>query len=336
MSTPTTALAPTTTDAVARPAQPEYADLDRWRRYQSFFPESMRSRDASTTPDEERWSWRGLDVHIDRLGDEQATLKVIVLHGAGAYGRIMAPVSVIAQQHGYATVAPDLPGYGLTEVPWAQMDYGLWVDCVCDLIDREVARDGLPIVLFGVSLGGLLAYQVAARHDAVRGVIATTLLDPRETDARQDLSRFRFLGSAGFWFLESFRGLTDRLPLPMAYMTKMHGISNDPELAALCASDRMGGGNWVPAGFLRTLMTQDPAMEPEAFDRCPILLVHPGADRMTDISLSRRFFDRLACDKRMVVLEGTSHMPTEPVGLEQLQSAVLDFLDAITGDLEPS
>jgi alpha-beta hydrolase superfamily lysophospholipase len=72
-------------------------------------------------------------------------------------------------------------------------------------------------------------------------------------------------------------------------------------------------------------MNTAPDIEPERFDLCPVLLVHPGVDRMTDISLSRRFFDRLACPKRMVVLDGASHMPTEHPGVDQLERAVLDF-----------
>jgi pimeloyl-ACP methyl ester carboxylesterase len=56
------------------------------------------------------------------------------------------------------------------------------------------------------------------------------------------------------------------------------------------------------------------------------LLAHPGADRMTDIALSRRFFDRLKAPKRMVVLDGASHMPTEHPGVDQLEKSVLEFL----------
>ncbi len=97
-------------------------------------------------------------------------------------------------------------------------------------------------------------------------------------------------------------------------------------LAALCSSDRLGGGNTVPARFLRTFLDAQPAIEPEAFDLCPLLLAHPGVDRMTDIVHSRRFFERLACPKRMVVLENASHMPIEQPGIDQLEDAVLSFL----------
>ena len=297
-----------------------------WRRYQPFFPEGMRCTPTST-PAESWWRWRGLDVHLDRMPGPG--MKVIVLHGAGAYGRVMAPAAVLAQRYGYETVAPDLPGYGLTRVPRRDMTYPLWIDCVCDLIAAERARDGKPIVLFGVSLGGLLAYQVATRA-RVEGVIATTLADPREAAVRRGFARTPLLGSAGLWLLERLAPLTDGLPLPMALMSKMHRISNKPELSAIVQRDRLGGGSWVPARFLRTLMSTAPAIEPEQFTTCPVLLAHPGADRMTDIELSRRFFERLAAPKRMVVLDGASHMPTEHPGVDQLEAAVLAFLGEIT------
>jgi alpha-beta hydrolase superfamily lysophospholipase len=112
-------------------------------------------------------------------------------------------------------------------------------------------------------------------------------------------------------------------------MSKMDRISNNPELSKVCATDPLGGGNWVPARFLRTLMYTAPDIEPEDFRVCPVLLAHPGVDRMTDISLSRRFFDRLAAPKRMIVLEGASHMPTEHPGVDQLETAVVDFVGEI-------
>lgn len=305
-----------------------YDDHPTWRSYQPFFPPGMQCTETST-PREEYWSWRGLDVHLDRLAVPTSPVKVIVLHGAGAYGRVMAPAAVLAQRYGYETVSPDLPGYGLTRVPWRAMTYPLWVDCVCDLIDAELARDGRPVVLFGVSLGGLLAYQAAARSRRVVGLVATTLADTRERAVRKGFAKHALLGTAGLWLLDKLAPLTDALPLPMAYVSRMDRISNKPALSKLVKSDRLGGGSWVPARFLRTLMTTAPAIEPEDFTVCPVLLAHPAVDRMTDIALSRRFFERLAAPKRMVILDGASHMPTEHPGVDQLEAAVLQFMNAI-------
>lgn len=329
-----TTISPTLALTRTTPPPLRYADLDGWRAYQPFFPEEMRCT-ADLTPTEERWRWSELDVHLDRMAAPRSKVKVIVLHGAGAYGRVMAPAAVLARRHGFETVAPDLPGYGLTSVPRRRLDYALWIECVAALVEAEIARDGRPVVLFGVSLGGLLAYQAAARIAArggqgkVTGLVATTLADPREPAVRQGFARTKLLGSAGLWLLERTRWVTDGLPLPMRFMSKMDRISNDPALARICATDPLGGGNYVPARFLRSLMHTAPDIEPEDFRACPVLLAHPGADRMTEISLSRRFFDRLAAPKQMVVLEGASHMPTERPGIDQLASSVLSFVEAL-------
>ena len=49
--------------------------------------------------------------------------------------------------------------------------------------------------------------------------------------------------------------------------------------------------------------------------------------------LSRRFFDRLAAPKRMVVLDGASHMPTEHPGVDQLEAAVLELVDRVASEV---
>jgi hypothetical protein len=107
---------------------------------------------------------------------------------------------------------------------------------------------------------------------------------------RKGFARHPLLGTAGLWLLDKLRFFTDGLPLPMAMMSRMNHISNNPALSSIVMRDRLGGGSWVPARFLRTLMTTPPAIEPEQFTGCPVLLAHPGVDRMTDIALSRRFF----------------------------------------------
>ena len=141
-------------------------------------------------------------------------------------------------------------------------------------------------------------------------------------------ARHPLLGTAGLWLLEQLAAATDGIPLPMSEISRMRQISNKPALSAIVRLDRLGGGNWVPARFLRTLLTT-PVVRPEQFTVCPVLLAHPGVDRMTDIAIARRFFDRIAAPKRMVVLDGASHMPTEHPGIDQLEAAVLEFMAAL-------
>ena len=49
-----------------------------------------------------------------------------------------------------------------------------------------------------------------------------------------------------------------------------------------------------------------------------MLLVHPAEDRWVKVDLSRIFFDRLKCDKQVVLLENAGHLPLESPGLQQM------------------
>src|SRR5580704_6036466 len=82
-------------------------------------------------------------------------------------------------KHGYEVVVPDLPGYGLSIARPALFDCARWVDCAADLVAGEAQRSGRPVVVFGLSVGGYLAYLAAAQSRQASGVIATTLADTR-------------------------------------------------------------------------------------------------------------------------------------------------------------
>jgi alpha-beta hydrolase superfamily lysophospholipase len=106
----------------------------------------------------------------------------------------------------------------------------------------------------------------------------------------------------------------------------MSKMANDPAMGATCAADPLGGGGSVSLRWIRTFLTSAPAVEPEDFNMCPILLVQPAADVWTPLSLSQPFFDKLRCDKSLALLEGAGHFPLEDLALAQLDHAVRAFL----------
>src|SRR5262245_26345344 len=116
-----------------------YSQIDHWRKYQQFLPDRMRLRAGRATVEE--WSpWRGADLHLDRYAVPEASLTVVVLHGVGGNGRLLAPFGLMLQSHGYEAVLPDLPGYGLSVVSPDQVALDRWVDCVADLVEAEAQR----------------------------------------------------------------------------------------------------------------------------------------------------------------------------------------------------
>jgi pimeloyl-ACP methyl ester carboxylesterase len=191
-----------------------------------------------------------------------------------------------------------------------------------------MARDGKPVVLFGLSVGGMLAYQCAALNRDVRGVIASCLLDFRQSEVRRRVARFEILGTWGISILEKFPFLFDSIPFPMGQVSQMSAMSNHSEFNQLVLRDRIGGSNWVPGRFLRTLFTEGPGVEPEEF-KTPLLLVHPAEDQWTPYSLSQSFFERLAGPKEVRLLDGCGHAPIEEPGIFQLEESVKGFLSKL-------
>jgi alpha-beta hydrolase superfamily lysophospholipase len=305
-----------------------YAAHGYWRRYLPFLPEIMR---LPREPEEEWWAWRGTNVHLDRIDAEDAALKVIVLHGGGGTGRLVSAFGALVHRLGYSYVAPDLPGFGLT-VPGPDYDphYPSWVALVADLIEREQARDGLPVVTFGGSLGGMLAYNAAAASGEVRGVIATTLADPRDRDARDALARSKLWSRLGFVVMNAVPAISGRLDIPARAISKLESITNDPAFSRIFIEDPLVGEARINLDFYRSMTVYQPPIAPEAFDLCPLLLAHPANDRWTPLAVSQPFFDRLNCDKKLVMLEGCGHFPYEEPGVSQLREAVEEFLGRVT------
>ncbi|HVL77328.1 MAG TPA: lysophospholipase [Noviherbaspirillum sp.] len=112
----------------------------------------------------------------------------------------------------------------------------------------------------------------------------------------------------------------------------MKAIANDPRLRAVFLADRRGAGGLVPVHFMRSLFAARPAVEPEAFDVCPVLLAHPAEDAWTTVDASRLLFDRLGVRKDLVMLENCGHFPIEEPGVSVLRDAAIRFVGRIVSD----
>jgi alpha-beta hydrolase superfamily lysophospholipase len=221
---------------------------------------------------------------------------------------------------------PDLPGYGLSVAAPALVHHDRWVDCVVDLVEAEVRRSGRPMALLGMSMGGFLGYLAAAQGRRVAGVIATTLADPRSSTVRDQAARYPRLNRALAPLISGLAVVFGGLRLPMRWVIDMPKVANDPAVASLICEDPIGGGNRVPLRFLRSVFAARPAVEPEDFDLCPVLLAHPAADLWTTVEASRPFFDRIKGPKELVMLGNCGHLPVEEPGLSRLEEAVVAFL----------
>mgnify|MGYP001047538858 CR=1 FL=1 len=302
-----------------------YNELTRWKEIMKLLPDHHQINHDSE-PEEVFWNWKGNKIHIDYFNNPQAKIKVIMLHGVGGNGRLLSFLGVPLYLQGVEVIAPDLPGYGISHVPGKRINWAVWRKLVVDLIDHELEKDDRPIVLFGLSAGGMLAYQAACLRQEVAGLIFSNILDQRNPKVLETSAIHPMVGKFGVPILKVFSKILPTLKIPMKFVANTRKLVNDEAILKLLITDKHSAGASVPLELIASIAEATPAIEPEAFTLCPALLVHPGVDRWTPVEVSRLFFDRLNCPKRIVMLENAGHFPVEQPGLSQMEEAVMEFL----------
>lgn len=286
--------------------------------YAAFLPASWRDR-VDLTPASTWWSWRGHDVHVRRRRNPDAPVRVLLIHGAGGHSAALWPIASLLPEHDVELAAVDLPLYGGTRSPDpSAVRYQDWVSLLCDVVASE--NDGRPLVLLGASIGGMLAYEVAARTGRAAAVVATSLLDPRDPRARAVITRFGPLGVLGGPLARLLPQRFAGRHIPMSWVAALSKMSRDPGLSRLCATDPRGGGATIPLGFLTSYLTY--RHTPPERMTTPVTLAHPAKDTWTPVEISTRWLSRIAAPAELVMLRECGHFPLEDPGLQDLVGAV--------------
>jgi len=141
---------------------------------------------------------------------------------------------------GFELVAIDMPGYGCPQVAKKQAtySYGDWVQIASDFIDFELSHDARPIVLYGLSAGGMLTYHAAAVNKKVRGTVGMTFLDQRIQQVADETARSWFMSRVGVPLTRLCDNpLTRSLSIPMWLASKMWALVNGPKALKVMLAD---------------------------------------------------------------------------------------------------
>jgi pimeloyl-ACP methyl ester carboxylesterase len=152
------------------------------------------------------------------------------------------------------------------------------------------------------NLGKICFFALQIRHQIIKNRSTIVLFNTRFTDlVHSNISQAQIGYPAELVLAQTEYGLQIRTGYPVA-------------------------GAWVSLQFLESLFTCRPAVEPEAFNTCPVLLTQPAADDWTPLDASRDFFDRLSKPRTIVMLKNEEHYPIESPAVEQLVEAMDDFI----------
>lgn len=302
-----------------------YENDNVWKLVQEYLPKEYRIN-VNTKPEEYFIPINKYQIHIDHYKVQNPKATVIIFHGVGGNGRLLSCISVPLMRNGFEVICPDLPLYGYSEYH-GRIEYQTWVNCGVEIVKYYQKKCLSKTFVFGLSAGGMLAYQVASECKSISGVLVSCILDQRDIDVTKQTATSPLVATIGKPLMRITQRYIGGLRIPMKMVGNMKAIANNEKLSNLLMSDKKCSGVSVPISFIYTMLTPEIKVEPEKFDVCPFLLVHPGEDRWTDIALSKKFYDKLTCEKEIVILEGAGHFPIEELGLQQMEDSCVRFLN---------
>lgn len=219
-----------------------------------------------------------------------ATAVVVVVHGYAEHGGRYAHVADAFAAQGWATVAPDHLGHGRSDGERALIaDFDHVVDDLHATVDlAEAAHPGVPVVMVGHSMGGLLTARFAQRSP-------------------QRLAGAAFLGAVlGDW--PWARAVLAEPSLPEE-PSDPDGMSRDPSTNRAYAEDPLV----YHGGYKRPLLVSEVATL-DAFRaeidriRIPVACLHGSADPFVPPGPTvRAVVDMASTDKVIRVYPGAKH-----------------------------
>ncbi|MFG2680552.1 alpha/beta hydrolase [Streptomyces sp. NPDC048392] len=236
----------------------------------------------------------------------------LLVHGYGEHAGRYEEVAGVLTGHGAAVYAPDHAGHGRSEGERVVIedfeDVVTDVHAVAEL--ARAAHPGLPVVMIGHSMGGLIASRYAQRHPG--GLTALVLSGP----------------VIGDWELpRRLLALEDIPDTPISPAS----LSRDPAVGAAYVADPLvwHGPMKRPTleAFARTLETVAKGGD---VGRLPLLWVHGGDDRLVPLPGSRAGVESLSGgDLTERIYPGARHEVFNETNRAEVFEDVTRFLDAV-------
>ena len=204
---------------------------------------------------------------------------VLLVHGLGEHAGRYHAVAHHLNAWGFAVRAYDQYGHGQSDGPRGGLNHDMrLLDDLADMVDATRARtpEGLPLVLLGHSMGGLVAARFVAMHlrpvDAL--VLSSPALDPGLNAVQKVL-------------LATLPGVAPNLRISNGLDAQY--LSHDPAVVAAYQADPLCHDR-ISARLARFIATGGPATVARAAHwSVPTLLMWAGDDRLVQPAGSAAF-----------------------------------------------
>ena len=253
-------------------------------------------------------------IVVHEWPNPEATFVALISHGYGEHARRYDHVADRLVAEGAVVYAPDHLGHGASEGERAHVDDG--EDFTRDLhqvVERaKEAHPGLPLVLIGHSMGGLIATRYAQRH-------------------REELTALVLSGPAigGAPQLEMLLGLD---PIPDVPIDPQI-LSRDDRVGQAYAADPLVYHGPFKRPTLQALVTAVNAVASDpGLGDLPTLWIHGEEDQLVPLAATRPAIEHVkGSDFSERVYPGARHEVFNETNRDEVLDDVLAFLHRVLG-----
>lgn len=272
-----------------------------------FAPPAVRSIDATDGV--------ALLYRVWEVDDPRA--RVLVVHGLGEHGGRYTALAEALLSRQITCCAPDLRGHG---VSGGRRGHVVSFEQYISDLERVLGAIGAPspLILFGHSLGGLIALR-AIQTGRVAPLAGAVLSAPALELAGPDP-----------WWRNAAAAVLSRLTPTVALPNGIDpaDLSHDADAVAAYRNDPLVHDRITPRLFDQMRRAMRAANEDAEQVRVPLLLLAPGEDRIARAPAAIALADRLPGEAKVLSYPGLFHEPLH----EQEGAAVLrDVIEWISG-----
>ena len=244
---------------------------------------------------------------------------ILVVHGAGEHSTRYAPLATHCCAEGYAVAALDHIGHGKSDGSYGHMEsLQQHLDTLTVFRNRVAeAFPGLPVILLGHSMGGLISACFLLEHQ--REFAGCALSGPAiKTDLEPGV------------FQTLMIRLLSRLTPKMGVMElDPSGVSRDKEVVRAYCEDPLINHGKMSARFVSELFRGMQQIQERAAEiTLPLLVMHGAADAMTSPAGSQFIYDAASSqDKTLKLYPDLFHEIFNEPEREQVYADLLQWCD---------
>jgi acylglycerol lipase len=262
----------------------------------------------------------GLELACEHHGRPEPRGTVVILHGYAEYAGRYRHVIAALDEAGYECHLLDLRGHGHSDGVRGYVarfeDYFEDVDLFLEKI-REVHLPGLPLILLGHSLGGLISLGYVLRRPEAFHALAVS--SPFLHPAMEIPVLKAGLAAVASHLMPTYLAPSD---------LDSRGLSHDPAVVAAYDQDPLIFKTFSPHWFFQVRRVQEEVFERAAEIRLPALFLIGGSDPVADPDRSRAVFERLGSpDKHLQVYPGLFHEVFNEVERARVVQDLLSWLN---------